>query len=296
MKLNDRVIGLFISAVASFAAVILFFYWKHFSSDLGYAMSTKTGDWGAFGDYIGGILNPIVGMATLVLVAITLKLTREALIQNERALKQAQFALEQGEKVIKQNADELKASRDELKASREAHQALAETEKNNFEDRRISQALEHSRLKLDVLLVDLKRILNVKWVALEYDTYYTSINLSIKKMYSRPDITIHVADTDHGRKIIKDSILLMIEIGSQLEACHKLCNRHGLLMAHEAESFLRYTSIFLVAGVGRPNHTNEITMVKDMSEIDELCVRLSEVHSGYIGDYISKWSLSFENT
>jgi hypothetical protein len=296
MKLSDRVIGLFISAVALFAAVILFFYWKHFSSDLGYAMSTKTGDWGAFGDYIGGILNPIVGMATLVLVAITLKLTREALIQNERALKQAQFALEQGEKVIKQNADELKASRDELKASREAHQALAETEKNNFEDRRISQALEHSRLKLDVLLVDLKRILNVKWITPEFDTYYQSINFLIEKMYSEPGFTIQVTDTDFGRKIIKDSILLMIEIGSQLEACHKLCNRHGLLMAHEAESFLRYTSIFLVAGVGRPNHTNEITMVKDMSEIDELCVRLSEVHSGYIGDYISKWSLSFENT
>jgi hypothetical protein len=294
VKGNYKFIGLFIGAVVIAAGVILFTYWKHFFNDLGYVVSTVPGDWGAFGDYFGGVLNPIVGMATLVLVAITLKLTRAALVQNEEALKQAQEALVQGEIVIKQNANELKASRDELKASREAQQALAEIEKNNFEDRRVGQALEHSRLKLDVLLVDLKRVLKIKWVTPLYDTHYASLSSIIDSIYSKPDGPAQIRDTDRGRKVIRDSLLLMIEIGSQLEECHKLCDRHGLLMAHEAEGFLHYTSIFLIASVGIVNHPNKILLVKDLSEIDELYERLSKLHKGYIGNYISKWNVTMD--
>lgn len=294
VKYSNRLVGFFIGSVALAAGIILFIYWNHFFNDLGYELSTAPGDWGAFGDYFGGILNPIVGMITLALVAITLKLTREALIQNEKALDQAKDALEQGEKVIKQNADELKASRDELKASREAQQALAEIEKNNFEDRRVGQALEHSRLKLDVLLVDLKRVLKIKWVTPLYDTHYASLSSIIDSLYSKPDNPTQIRDTDRGRKVIRDSLLLMIEIGYQLEECHKLCDRHGLLMAHEAEGFLHYTSIFLITSVGIVNDPNKIVLVKDLSEIDELYERLSKLHKGYIGNYISKWNVTIK--
>lgn len=33
--------------------------------------------WGQFGDYLGGVVNPIVGLATVVLVVITLRVTRD---------------------------------------------------------------------------------------------------------------------------------------------------------------------------------------------------------------------------
>jgi hypothetical protein len=146
VKGNNKFIGLFIGSVALAAIIILGGYWKHFFGDLGYELSNKPGDWGAFGDYFGGILNPIVGIATLVLIAITLQLTRKALIQNEKALKQAQIALEQGEKVIRQNADELKASRDELKESRIAQQRLADIEAENLKQNSLERKLKHLTL------------------------------------------------------------------------------------------------------------------------------------------------------
>ena len=37
-----------------------------------YPISDSVGDWGTFGDYVGGLLNPVVGLATVLLVIISI--------------------------------------------------------------------------------------------------------------------------------------------------------------------------------------------------------------------------------
>lgn len=99
-KKSMKLIWPCIGAIAIVLIIILGAYYNHFFIKLGYVNSIQPGDWGAFGDYFGGILNPIVGMAALVFVAITLSLTSKA--------------LEQGEKIINQNEIALNHSRAEL--------------------------------------------------------------------------------------------------------------------------------------------------------------------------------------
>lgn len=163
-----RFIWFIVALIVSSALLVLGYYYIHFFYNLDYSLSSMPGDWGAFGDYFGGILNPIVGMATLVLIAITLKLTRKALIQNEKALKQAQIALEQGEKVIRQNADELKASRDELKESRIAQQKLADIEAENLKYNCLERKLKHLTLIESSLINEWQGKLRL-YIQLEHD-------------------------------------------------------------------------------------------------------------------------------
>ncbi|WP_336235147.1 hypothetical protein [Achromobacter dolens] len=51
------------------AAVGLFYYWEQFDSG---HFSTEHGEWGQFGDFIGGIVNPSVGLVTIILLVLTL--------------------------------------------------------------------------------------------------------------------------------------------------------------------------------------------------------------------------------
>ena len=49
--------------------------------------SNDKGDWGTFGDFVGGVLNPILTFITIVMLINSLKLQREAneqLIKDER--------------------------------------------------------------------------------------------------------------------------------------------------------------------------------------------------------------------
>lgn len=43
-------------------------------------------EWGQYGDFIGGILNPIIGLITIILIIKSIKQTKDALVQNEQAL------------------------------------------------------------------------------------------------------------------------------------------------------------------------------------------------------------------
>ncbi|MDP2548067.1 hypothetical protein [Oceanobacter sp. 4_MG-2023] len=77
-----------------------------------YLPSLDSGDWGALGDFFGGILNPIVGVAGLILLIETLK-------QNSEALKIS--------------SDELAMTREELAETKRVQQGMAETERKNLE-------------------------------------------------------------------------------------------------------------------------------------------------------------------
>jgi hypothetical protein len=128
MKHVDIVFRIFTGLTALMLAIYFgwFFGWS------GYVPSRDPADWGVFGDFIGGSLNPFVGLAGLYFLMKTLQ-------QNERALKQAEGSLERMDKALKQseealqmNAEELKLGRNELAEARKAQQELAATEAKNL--------------------------------------------------------------------------------------------------------------------------------------------------------------------
>ncbi|KZN61537.1 putative phage abortive infection protein [Pseudoalteromonas luteoviolacea] len=81
-----------------------------FIKELNFAKSIS--DWGATGDFFGGILNPIIAFCSLLFLIRTLR-------QNNIALKQSEHSLEQGKKAIEQNVLALEISNNELKLTRE---------------------------------------------------------------------------------------------------------------------------------------------------------------------------------
>lgn len=93
------------AAIAALIAICTFIY--HFK--LGFA--SDIGNWGAVGDFFGGVLNPTFGLLSLILIAYTL-------IQNKTALEQSEKAIEQGTKAIEQNERALRVSNEELALTR----------------------------------------------------------------------------------------------------------------------------------------------------------------------------------
>lgn len=75
-------------------------YVKFFFGDLSYGLSSDTAVWGQFGDYIGGVLNPLLSFISVVLLIKSLNLQnqancdlREELKRNERSEKIKSFGV-----------------------------------------------------------------------------------------------------------------------------------------------------------------------------------------------------------
>lgn len=66
-----------------------------------YSFSSE--QWGQAGDFLGGILNPLIGLVTVILVVLSIR-------QNHIALQQNQAALEQNERALKDSKEELQNS------------------------------------------------------------------------------------------------------------------------------------------------------------------------------------------
>lgn len=60
---------------------LLLYFWKF---NDGY--SDEQAVWGAFGDYIGGILNPVISLCTLIIALMVFKLQKEELSETKQAL------------------------------------------------------------------------------------------------------------------------------------------------------------------------------------------------------------------
>jgi uncharacterized membrane protein len=82
-----------------------------FASHFGLGFASNIGNWGAVGDFFGGVLNPTFALLSLILIAYTL-------MQNKKALEQSELAIEQGTKAIEQNEKALQVSNRELELTR----------------------------------------------------------------------------------------------------------------------------------------------------------------------------------
>lgn len=93
---------------------------------LGWVPSVSVADWGQFGDFFGGFINPIVGLVTVVLFAASLKQSQIAISQSEQALKQ-------NEKILTATLEELKITRQTAEAGQAIQSATEKALKQQIE-------------------------------------------------------------------------------------------------------------------------------------------------------------------
>ncbi|TGM05983.1 hypothetical protein EHQ76_06870 [Leptospira barantonii] len=81
MKKNNN--ALIISAIFIYASLTIIYYiW--FSLKLKQPLSSESSSWGQFGDFVGGIANPLFSLFALLALIRTLEISREGLIQSEK--------------------------------------------------------------------------------------------------------------------------------------------------------------------------------------------------------------------
>ncbi|RZF81282.1 hypothetical protein EXT43_12655 [Pseudoalteromonas sp. CO109Y] len=96
-------------AVAAGISAFLFYI-----DNFGIGFAQTIGDWGAVGDFFGGVLNPIFAFLSLILIAHTLMQNKKALEQSEQAIQQGTEAIEQNERALQVSNQELALTRNEL--------------------------------------------------------------------------------------------------------------------------------------------------------------------------------------
>lgn len=76
---SDR--GIIWAAILAWLLAVVVYAWhfwlRHFWFWCDLGLGTR-GEWGQFGDYIGGVINPIVGLATVVMVVQTFLFPRRS--------------------------------------------------------------------------------------------------------------------------------------------------------------------------------------------------------------------------
>lgn len=116
-------------AIFLFLGLILIYFLNIFDLD-----TSKKGDWGTFGDFIGGTLNPLFALFSLFAIIYTIKIQT---------------------KELELSREELEATREELKESRIAQQEQSESLKLQNEANKL-QIFENTFFKLLELLSNTK--------------------------------------------------------------------------------------------------------------------------------------------
>ncbi|RYY04580.1 MAG: hypothetical protein EOO53_01855 [Gammaproteobacteria bacterium] len=105
-------ISVVVTAIAIILSAILIYYFNFAEPNCYLSLeclkklpSDSPATWGVFGDFLGGVINPFIGLLTVVLLVASIKQQNLALAQNEKALKLSN--------------EELAATREEIKTGRE---------------------------------------------------------------------------------------------------------------------------------------------------------------------------------
>lgn len=95
----EQSIELWKNSIVMFAVLLLgaligyfWFYVKHLPPDLDATDRLGIGDWGAFGDFMGGLMNPIVAFAALYWLTQSVKLQKTELAETRKALEGSEKA------------------------------------------------------------------------------------------------------------------------------------------------------------------------------------------------------------
>jgi len=126
--------------LAIFAACLLVPYFWNFHGAWG-----NQGDFGAFGDFFGGILNPILGFATVTLLiwSLNLQLNELSLSRKELSLSRKELAL---------TRQELAETKEETALSRRAMEAQVEHLQKEAKLNEITRLINDLKIKINVQL------------------------------------------------------------------------------------------------------------------------------------------------
>jgi large-conductance mechanosensitive channel len=193
----------------SIASIPFGFYLLQFSD---MPFSNNTTHWAEFGDYIGGLLNPILSAAAFILLLKTIS-------QNEKSLRQ-------NDKALKQTAEELTLTRIELKNAAQAQILQAEIDRINQEDRKNNEAKVNYSTHIKNIYDELLEFSNRKFMRLASNNLLVSINcISERRLNDQHDNIIHYSDrysdefnyTMNGFLTKADSFILQIKSATHLE-------------------------------------------------------------------------------
>jgi hypothetical protein len=84
-KLDGRV-TMSIWFVAAISLSVLVFYAAWFSFNSGLGVSKNTGAWGEFGDFVGGVLNPLIAFSAFFWLATSVRLQKAELAETRKTL------------------------------------------------------------------------------------------------------------------------------------------------------------------------------------------------------------------
>lgn len=146
-------------AIALFVGAFIFY-----SFNFGSSLSAKTDVWGQFGDFIGGVINPIIGIITIFILALAYKAQRDELRETRNELRLSRIEQANASRALSdQNEIAIKRAQisELMEAARHLHAelkvSLSETKvtcrdtlmRAGLETERISlaKALESSTLK-----------------------------------------------------------------------------------------------------------------------------------------------------
>jgi len=176
-------------------------------------LSSNPADWAQFGDYVGGLLNPILSAAAFFLLLVTIS-------QNDKALKQNDLAL-------KHNAEELALTREELRNAAQAQIQQAEIDQTNLNDRRLSESEQRFLDTIETLSNEVIGITERKYMKLAENHTAVSLRELITKADYSKYIVIAMPTNRSGKLELQKyffyllgklkSLILEIESGTGLE-------------------------------------------------------------------------------
>lgn len=81
--------------VGAFALIVVFGYFQWFGQELKFPLSKDPAVWGQFGDYIGGVLNPICAYMAFVWLVRSYALQKTELVETRKGLEEGKKAQEE---------------------------------------------------------------------------------------------------------------------------------------------------------------------------------------------------------
>lgn len=92
---KKKIIGISLFAIFLMVAALAFYF-----SKFNVSLSSENGDWGTFGDFLGGTLNPIFSLMSFVALLYTIALQTDEMAQTREELKRAADAQKKAEEAL----------------------------------------------------------------------------------------------------------------------------------------------------------------------------------------------------
>lgn len=181
-------------------------------------LSADNGTWGQFGDYMGGVVNPLLGLITIWLLVGTLA-------QQQRAVVAAHESIRVQQEALKVQREELTETRKELAISAEA----LENQVRQFDRKSEKDDLFSRADKVLIEAFELLKAGNVATVisylragATHPDSYNTSVTKSLTTLREMPhDAALQELD-ESSRRFYIDLSRLLRELNGYLQRIDEL--------------------------------------------------------------------------